>query len=409
MLREMLATKIVGVELHDCDEYIENEEDAANAKFSAGRAKFTFRDFLRKNCLELKLRSDVFPLKRDEVDNTNNLDLNTTARKNEKTVEKASPYLINATYSVVIANLARPIGEFREEQELVQYKKALKEEAAGEATGDATSPAPEQSVDATKTATSFLRETAAEWNEKDAIFERMVIKIPYKSPDLVKQIEDTFEKVNLKGLNLPNSRYLSTKEFSEEERNDRKLDFIGGFCLMDSETRMYIFEGLGGEGRGVHQFYQENMRQRPNDRKYTLLYNPDVRFKNRMYLDFNVAIKKIKLREPLRQIMGAPDVYLRSKVPEDMFDILQKFAEIRKLTRLSLVRDFNLFPETEKLLTLERKYGDSLNFEDLHGKPGKPKKKRAADDQSISQLTGSDVNKTGTAFSTSNVDPNQTQ
>lgn len=80
------------------------------AKFSAGRAKFTLRDFLRPNCLELKLRSDIFPLKRDEVDNTKNLDLNTTAKKNEKTVEKASPYLINATYATIIANLTRPIG-----------------------------------------------------------------------------------------------------------------------------------------------------------------------------------------------------------------------------------------------------------------------------------------------------------
>lgn len=53
-----------------------------------------------------------------------------------------------------------------------------------------------------------------DWNENDAIFERMVIKIPYKSPDLVKRIEETFERVNLKGLNLPNARYLSTKEFS---------------------------------------------------------------------------------------------------------------------------------------------------------------------------------------------------
>jgi len=66
----MLATKIVSVELHDCDEYVSNKEDELNAKFSAGKAKFTFRDFLRKNCLELKLRSDVFPLKRQEVDNT---------------------------------------------------------------------------------------------------------------------------------------------------------------------------------------------------------------------------------------------------------------------------------------------------------------------------------------------------
>jgi hypothetical protein len=50
----------------------------------------------------------------------------------------------------------------------------------------------------------------------------------------------------LKGLDLPNARYLSTKEFTEQERKDRKLEFIGGFCLMDSETRIYIFEGLGG-------------------------------------------------------------------------------------------------------------------------------------------------------------------
>ena len=133
MLKEMLATKIVSVELHDCDEYIENEEDAKVAKFSAGRAKFTFRDFLRKNVLELKLRSDVFPLKRDEVDNTNNLDLNTTARKNEKTVEKASPYLINSTYSVIIANLARPIGPFDFDSELKSFKKLLRDQSAAAA------------------------------------------------------------------------------------------------------------------------------------------------------------------------------------------------------------------------------------------------------------------------------------
>jgi hypothetical protein len=67
----------------------------------------------------------------------------------------------------------------------------------------------------------------------------------------VEQIEKTFERVNLLGLNLPSARYLNTKEFTDAERKDRKLDFIGGFCLMDSEYRMYIFEGLGGEERGV--------------------------------------------------------------------------------------------------------------------------------------------------------------
>ena len=44
-----------------------------------------------------------------------------------------------------------------------------------------------------------------------------------------------------------------------------------------------------------------------------------------------------------------------------------------------MVRDFNLFPETDKLLTLERKYGDSLNSEDLYGKVIKKKKKVVED------------------------------
>jgi len=64
------------------------------------------------------------------------------------------------------------------------------------------------------------------------------------------------------------------------------------------------------------------MRQRPNDKKFKLIYNPEVRFKNRLYLEFNVQIKKIKLRDTITKIMGSPDVYLRSKVPEDIYDTL---------------------------------------------------------------------------------------
>ena len=131
------------------------------------------------------------------------------------------------------------------------------------------------------------------------IFERIVIIVPYKSPETVKHIEATFERINLAGLNLENSRYLNTKELSDEERADRRLDFLGGFEIMDGEFRMFIIEGLGGVGHGMDQFYRANERTRPNDKKFKMLYNPEVRFKNRMYLDFNVALKKIRLRDNL--------------------------------------------------------------------------------------------------------------
>lgn len=64
---------------------------------------------------------------------------------------------------------------------------------------------------------------------------------------------------------------------------------------------------------------------------------------------------------------------------------------------MSLIRDFNLFPMTDVLLTLERKYGDSLNIEDLTGRPKKPKKKKVFDSEVASQQTGTDGNKAATA------------
>jgi hypothetical protein len=53
-------------------------------------------------------------MKKSLVDNTMNLDLNTTARKNEKTNDKFSPYLSHMTYAVIQANLSFPIGVFDE-------------------------------------------------------------------------------------------------------------------------------------------------------------------------------------------------------------------------------------------------------------------------------------------------------
>jgi len=68
---------------------------------------------------------------------------------------------------------------------------------------------------------------------------------------------------------------------------------------MDGDFRMFILEGLGGIGHSMDQFYRANERTRPNDKKFKMLYNPDVRFKNRIYLDFQVALKKIRLRDVL--------------------------------------------------------------------------------------------------------------
>jgi hypothetical protein len=131
-----------------------------------------------------------------------------------------------------------------------------------------------------------------------------------------------FEQINCTCLGLENALYLNTKELTEKEKNNRLLDYLGGFELIDSENRIFIIEGLGGRGNSMNLFYLRNERQRPNDKKFKMLYSPDIKYQDRFYKDFNCSIKKIKLRDTLSKTMGAPDIYLRSKVSEDMYDTL---------------------------------------------------------------------------------------
>ena len=115
-LKERLATKTVKCYLHDNDEYRIDENEVLN--YAIGLAQFTLRDFMLPNCKELKLRSEVFPCKRIGEDNTNELDINATARKQERPSDKLNPYLMNNTYCAIECYLAHPIRRFRPEQEL---------------------------------------------------------------------------------------------------------------------------------------------------------------------------------------------------------------------------------------------------------------------------------------------------
>ncbi len=56
-----------------------------------------------------------------------NLDLNTTAKKGERGIEKACPYLLNATYCVITADLSYPIGSFNEAEELKALRPPVEE------------------------------------------------------------------------------------------------------------------------------------------------------------------------------------------------------------------------------------------------------------------------------------------
>lgn len=59
-------------------------------------------------------------MKKIVPDNTTVLDLNTTAKRNDKVIDKFSPYMNHMTYFVMKANLAYPIGQFNEQRALAE-------------------------------------------------------------------------------------------------------------------------------------------------------------------------------------------------------------------------------------------------------------------------------------------------
>jgi hypothetical protein len=61
-----------------------------------------------------------------------------------------------------------------------------------------------------------------------------------------------------------------------------------------------------------------------------------------------------------------------------MYATLVQFAEMRKLDRVNLVVNFDLFPQYDTLMIFERKYGDSISYYDQHGVQKKKRRRRKA-------------------------------
>lgn len=111
------------------------------------------------------------------------------------------------------------------------------------------------------------------------------------------------------------------------------MDIITGFVLIDFDKRMYVLEGLS---RGSMAKIEKLVPMlNPNSPKCTILKNKGVLFQERLYLDFNAHLKKIKLRDTLEEIVTDPSIYIRSKVPENIYQCITKLNELRKCTTIN--------------------------------------------------------------------------
>ena len=280
-------------------------------------------DFLYENVTRVKLMSHIVPVERYVDSDFNNLDLNLTARKEIKKHENVTEYHTLKSFLVCAFDLAHPIGTTFTPPKSPEPSQSKK--TSVKPTPKATprgGPPKQLSIEEKRELKRIadekrLKELRAQ--KKEAIYERAIYIIPYTSKKLVDLIQDGFAKCNYDAMNLEfkTERQLNSYKLSEVERADRELDFVSGYEIIDYDKRMYVFEGLSkGSMAKIEKLVPLSA---PNSEKCTILKNKSVLFQERIYMDFNIGIKKFKLRDLLNETLLDPNIYLRKKLPENLY------------------------------------------------------------------------------------------
>jgi len=205
------------------------------------------------------------------------------------------------------------------------------------------------------------------------LYGRAVYLFPYKDQAFVQKLQSAIESLNRRSLQIEaeGRRALAARLLTPQEEADPMLNIITGFEIIDTNVRLFVLEGLfGGLLRELTEMVPKTEH---NADMCKSLVNTELKFDERLYIKFGSDFRRIRLREPLEQILLNPDVYIRSKVSEQLLNTLEHLMDIRRADRLKHLKEFNLCPSLEDLLLLERKYGEALTDEDITGLPKKPK------------------------------------
>lgn len=195
------------------------------------------------------------------------------------------------------------------------------------------------------------------------IFHRIIL--PYKS-SIFPSIFETFNNVNRKFI--PEEMTYVSYRLSEEEKSkaqSNELDILTGFQVVEDKRRYIIIEGLSDESMSIMR--QLLRRSEPTNHKIKILYNSKIRFTNRLYTNFNLELKTIRLRNPLKILLSNPNVYNDNKVPRDCLEALSALNTIRYTKRLDMLQKVNSFPNYNGLIDIESKFGETVTISDERG------------------------------------------
>ena len=178
-------------------------------------------------------------------------------------------------------------------------------------------------------------------------------------------INHLFEDINSLAFNLSSKIDIISKILTEEEQNSNEIDYISGFQIVDSKLRIAIIEGI--TGKGIQKVKNAFPKKQMNNENFKIFSNSEILFDKRIYSKFNLVLNCIKLRKDLNDILTSFEIYMNANKYRNVYDTFMNLGVILRADTLDDIANSNSFPDVDKLIELERKFGGIINPEDLTG------------------------------------------
>ena len=367
---------------------IEKLPEKEYLKSELGCADFYQNSLLNPFAMKFKLSQTIVPKKKYFDTERNNLDLNSNARKKAKDLIECPLYMDNTSSVSIKVEISFPIGTYIppespskiQAQPLADTHKPIDKKGA---TRKQSAKSPEKAnilvneEDTLEHEDDILRHTQTmALRPKSLPYERAIYVFSYKNTRFLQELQKELVDINLACLGIEggNERDIRTRKLTDAEKKNQNFDYIGGVEIIDKDYRIFILEGMAG--RSMEELSKRIRKLNENTQQFKILRNSKQTYNERLYTDFDVDVKKIKLRKSVNSLTNDPDIYLRARVPEDMYNTIIKIRKIREKFEIKEVSSSDLWLTEKEIVTFERNYGDALTDFDLYGIRNKKRVKK---------------------------------